>query len=72
MRKSQFSEEQILGILKRVDGGQKVARSAVSRESARARITAGKRSMADSKSASCDGCANSKTRIASSSRSWLI
>ena len=25
MRKSQFSEEQILGILKRVDGGQKVA-----------------------------------------------
>ena len=25
MRKSQFSEEQILGILKPVDGGQKVA-----------------------------------------------
>jgi hypothetical protein len=46
MRKSQFSEEQIIGVLKEVEGGLAVGRFAGSTGSAIRRTTPGKRSTA--------------------------
>ena len=68
MRKTRFSEEQIINILKGVEAGQRVADACRTHASLSRPTTAGKRSTAASTSTRPAASSRSKTRTAGSRR----
>ncbi len=65
MRKSRFTEAQIVAALRQAEGGVAVAELCRKLEARRRRFTAGSASPAGWASASCENSASSATRIGS-------